>query len=115
MAKSETLRTEQALTPIQFQLIAKSISDPTRYEVLKYIHRTSAVTPSVLAKGLRVSPATISHHLNGLRNASLIDSTRNGRYQYLRPARSGFLSAFLAELEVLNGSDIDEAKEMKRR
>lgn len=49
----------------------KAISDPTRLLILRYLS-DSPLTPSQLAKKLRLRAPTIIHHLSTLRLAGLV-------------------------------------------
>ncbi len=52
----------------------KAISDPTRLRILRYL-MTDSLTPSQLARRLRLRPPTVIHHLQALRAARLVQLT----------------------------------------
>lgn len=82
----------------QFHRIAKALSDPSRFEILKRISARQDETPcSDLADNCVVTKATLSHHLKELTDAGLIDSRRESRFMYLT-ARRDVLDAYLAEV-----------------
>jgi DNA-binding transcriptional ArsR family regulator len=50
----------------------KALADPTRLKILFYLSHES-LTPSELARRLHLRPPTVTHHLNELRLASLVE------------------------------------------
>jgi ArsR family transcriptional regulator len=88
------------LTTQQFQRIARALSDPHRFEMLRKIHATPNMTCSDTCAELPISPATISHHLRDLETAELITVTKDGRYKLLEP-RKDIWQAYLDELKAL--------------
>lgn len=54
----------------------KALSDPTRLHILRYLSDTP-LTPSQLAKKLRLRPPTVTHHLSTLRLAGLVYVSMN--------------------------------------
>lgn len=52
----------------------KAIADPTRMRILRYLS-FGPLTPSELARRLRLRPPTVIHHLNALRLAGLVEIT----------------------------------------
>lgn len=84
----------------QFHRIARALSDPSRFEILKRISssRQEEVPCSDLTDTCGVTKATLSHHLKELTDAGLIDSRRESRFMYLS-ARRDVLSAYLAEMK----------------
>lgn len=50
----------------------KAVADPTRLRILRYLSE-GPLTPSELARRLRLRPPTVIHHLNTLRLAGLIE------------------------------------------
>jgi len=52
----------------------KAISDPTRLRILRYLSN-ERLTPSQLARRLRLRPPTVIHHLQALRMARLVQLT----------------------------------------
>jgi len=56
----------------------KALADPTRLKILRYIAQDPQ-TPSKLAKRLRLRAPTVTHHLNELRLAGLVNMTMEGQ------------------------------------
>ncbi len=52
----------------------KAIADPTRLRILRYLS-IRPQTPTGLARRLRLRPPTVTHHLNALRLAGLVEIT----------------------------------------
>lgn len=55
----------------------KALADPTRLRILHYLNQ-GAVTPSSLARKLRLRAPTVIHHLNTMRLAGLVQVTLTG-------------------------------------
>ncbi|ACK49045.1 putative transcriptional regulator, ArsR family [Methylocella silvestris BL2] len=83
----------------QVLLIARALSDKTRYEILK---RLGAQTDALACVSVRdcmgVNPATLSHHMKELELAGLIDVTREGKFASYT-LRRDTLDAFIAQLQ----------------
>ena len=62
-----------------FSELFKALSDPTRRSILQLL-RSRAMTPSDLLGKLEVSQPTLSHHLDILKRAGLVDSEREGQF-----------------------------------
>ena len=58
--------------------IFKALSDPTRIDFLYYLHEGKKTTKS-LAQILVTSESTVSHHLNILKKAGIVNNIRNGK------------------------------------
>jgi DNA-binding transcriptional ArsR family regulator len=56
-----------------------ALSDPTRRMVVENL-RTQDLTPSELLEKINVSQPTLSHHLDILKRAELIEGTREGQF-----------------------------------
>jgi DNA-binding transcriptional ArsR family regulator len=52
----------------------KAVADPSRLRILRYLS-SGPQTPSELARRLRLRPPTVTHHLNALRLAGLVEIT----------------------------------------
>ena len=62
------------------QAIARALSDPSRYAILKQLAHCSLGTPcSAVRECVEITPATLSHHMKELRLAGLIQEEREGR------------------------------------
>jgi len=59
--------------------IFSALSDPTRRLVLENL-RSQDLTPSELLERIDVSQPTLSHHLDILKRAELIEGTREGQF-----------------------------------
>jgi len=78
----------------------KALADPTRLKILYYLSSES-LTPSEIARKLKLRPPTVTHHLSELRLASLVEFSINHedkRYTIRKQALEsifGNLQAFL--------------------
>jgi len=68
--EQETLVPGEQLPP-DLVLVLKSLADSTRLRILRYL-AGQPLTPTELARRLRLRPPTVSHHLNSLRLAGLV-------------------------------------------
>ncbi len=83
----------------------KALSDPTRLRILRYLER-EPLTPTQLARRLRLRSPTVVHHLKTLRLAGLVQLTL-GEDKQERPyaARSGAVRAAYNSLQGFLGKD----------
>jgi DNA-binding transcriptional ArsR family regulator len=69
--------------PDTLLLVLKALADPTRLKIMRYLNEAS-LTPSEIARRLRLRPPTVTHHLSALRLAGLVhlslDSSGEKRY-----------------------------------
>lgn len=56
----------------------KALADPNRREIIRYLKRES-MTAGEIADKFDISKPSISHHLNILKQAGLIDDERKGQ------------------------------------
>ncbi len=59
----------------------KALNDPTRREILEML-RQGDMTAGEIADAFHFSKPTISHHLDLLRQAGLVESVKQGQYIY---------------------------------
>lgn len=57
----------------------KALNDPTRREILKLL-RSKDLTAGEIAESFNISKPSISHHLEILRNADLVNSVKKGQF-----------------------------------
>jgi len=57
----------------------KALSDPTRREILEFLKDTD-LTPSEILTKMDISQPTLSHHLDVLKKANIIDGAREGQF-----------------------------------
>ncbi len=60
-------------------LVFKAISDPTRRKILKLL-RQGDMTAGEIADHFSISKPSISHHLNILKQADLVQDERKGQF-----------------------------------
>jgi len=100
MADKSNIKTgrTKALSEQQYQLIAKALADPRRFEILKQIGaKSGSLTCSDVLTCQPITAATLSHHLKELEAAGLITLTRKGKFAELAVQR-GVLRAYLDHL-----------------
>ena len=66
---------------IEINLVFKAISDPNRRKILKLL-RKKDMTAGDISDHLSMSKPSISHHLNILKQADLVQDERKGQYIY---------------------------------
>ena len=66
---------------MKFQRTFKALSDPSRREILNLL-KDGPMTAGEIVEHFQVSGATISHHLNMLKESGLILDDRQGKYIY---------------------------------
>jgi DNA-binding transcriptional ArsR family regulator len=62
-----------------FSTLFKALADPTRRRILQLL-KTRDLTPSQILEKIEVSQPTLSHHLDSLRRAQLIEGERDGQF-----------------------------------
>lgn len=85
------------LTQSRMDSIARAISDPRRFAILKRIADCKEVACSALRECQPIAPATMSHHLKELEQAGLIQIRREGKFASLQFERETW-NAYLANL-----------------
>ena len=98
---------------IQFQRIAKALSDPRRFEVLEVIAESgSELSCGAVVERFPVAQATISHHLKELVEAGLVETRSEGQFKYLS-ARSDVLEEYTSELRRRLTPSLNKQKKSK--
>jgi DNA-binding transcriptional ArsR family regulator len=59
----------------------QALSDPTRREILKML-QAKDLTAGEIADHFNISKPSVSHHLNVLKNADLVQDERHGQFIY---------------------------------
>jgi len=59
--------------------VFKALGDPTRTEIV-HLLRQKDMTPSEILERMAISQPTLSHHLDILKRANLIDGQREGQF-----------------------------------
>jgi ArsR family transcriptional regulator, arsenate/arsenite/antimonite-responsive transcriptional repressor len=70
-----------------FQRIAKAISDPRRFDILRRIAGKPELACSSLRDELPITPATLSHHIKELEDAGLIEIRKASKCIYMKLRR----------------------------
>jgi ArsR family transcriptional regulator, arsenate/arsenite/antimonite-responsive transcriptional repressor len=97
---SKSASASVTLSEEQFQSIARALADPHRFAILEQVAAADGMACSLLHEHDMISPATVSHHLKELSEASLIDVKREGRDAYIF-LRRPVLDAYLKRLACL--------------
>lgn len=66
---------------MRLSLVFKALSDETRREILRMLHQGD-LTAGEIAERFSISRPSISHHLNVLKQASLVEDLRKGQNIY---------------------------------
>ena len=71
-----------SLTDRQFHLITRALSDPHRYQIIEKLGQseTNNCPCGDIRDCIPVTPATLSHHMKELENASLVESKKEGKF-----------------------------------
>lgn len=62
-------------------ILFKALNDPTRREILEML-KDGDLTAGEIADKFNISKPSISHHLDLLRQASLVSSVKEGQFMY---------------------------------
>lgn len=84
---------------IRMATVAKALSDPIRLQLVDVLRKHAGrVCVCELVPLFEISQPTLSHHLNKLRRAGIVDSERRGlwAYYYVIPSALQELSAWLS-------------------
>ncbi|MDQ2642855.1 MAG: helix-turn-helix domain-containing protein [Myxococcota bacterium] len=88
---------QPALTPRQFQAVAKAVADPRRMALLESIGKERECPCQKLCSEAGVTKGTVSHHIRELVRAGLIEERREGQYMFYE-VRRDVMAAYAAEL-----------------
>ncbi len=98
-AKPKT--SKASLSAKQLHLVARAVADPRRFEIFQRIAATSpSISCAELLEAVKITPATMSHHLKELESAGLIEAERDGKFMHLSLCRDVW-QAYIAELKKL--------------
>ena len=90
----------EQLTPRGMRAIARVLSDPRRFEILRHIAMNRCAACTDLRASFPISAATLSHHLKELEAANLISLGKRGKFVDVTFERAVW-EAYLAELKKL--------------
>ncbi len=62
--------------------VARALADPTRFRLFREVVTHGEICCRDLTSRLRVTQATVSHHLRILTDAGLVASRRDGQFSY---------------------------------
>lgn len=97
MATRRRSEAQGSLSTREFRAVAKALSDPRRFEILKYIAAERCAACSDLREVFPITAATLSHHLKELESAGLIETNRRGKFVDAAFRRAVW-EAYLADL-----------------
>jgi DNA-binding transcriptional ArsR family regulator len=63
----------------EYTNLFKALSDPTRRKILQFL-KDKDLTPTEILEKMDISQPTLSHHLDILKRANIIDSEREGQF-----------------------------------
>ena len=81
----------------QFNQIAKALSDPQRFALLRKVTEVEELGCKALVAAFPVTQATISHHMKELTTAGLVEGRKEGQCMYFT-ARTDVLEKYLDEV-----------------
>lgn len=64
---------------MELDKLFQALADPTRRKIVQLLKKQDQ-TPSDLLQKIKISQPTLSHHLDILKRANLIDGVREGQY-----------------------------------
>ncbi len=68
----------------QWVRIARALADPTRLSLFRTIAEQGEISCGALAERFPVAQSTVSHHLNVLINAGLVEMRKQGQHHLFR-------------------------------
>ena len=81
----------------------KALADPTRREIIRFL-KDGSMTAGEIAKKFDISKPSISHHLNILKQAGLVDDERKGQNIVYSLNTSVFEDVMRMLLDIFNGN-----------
>jgi DNA-binding transcriptional ArsR family regulator len=116
LAEDRKLRDVAAkqLSAINAESVFRALGDTTRYAIASILARTPT-TSAELARSLKVSKPTITHHVQALRSAGLIAETPSGGSTRLTLSKDTVAALSDAAIEQLFSSKGDLALETTRK
>lgn len=100
------------VVPEDLMRALKALSDPTRLRILRYLSE-QALSPSQLARRLRLRASTVVHHLKVLRLAALVQLNLGPGKDKKYAAREDQISAASHELHAFLGQDLSIETELE--
>jgi rhodanese-related sulfurtransferase len=97
----------------QLARIGKALASPKRLELLDLLCQAER-TVEGLAAETRMSIANTSQHLQVLQGARLVETSKDGRYVFYRPA-DALVSDFFRSFRVLAENRLAEVEQIRRR
>lgn len=91
------------MTDDELVRVAKALSDPTRFGVLREIVAAGELSCGELAERVAVGQPTVSHHVRILAESGLVDTRRSGQHS-LFTARSETLEGYRRALAAAFGT-----------
>ena len=91
------------------QQTLKALADPTRREILKVL-KNGRQSAGEIADHFSISAAAVSRHLSVLKEADLIEDTRDGKYIYYELNATG-LEEILLWISDLKGENDHDPQE----
>jgi ArsR family transcriptional regulator len=88
------------MTNSELHSIARVLSDPRRFEILKCIAAHDCAACADLRSKFPITAATLSHHLKELESCGLIEAARRGKFVDVTFRRAVW-DAYLKELNKL--------------
>ena len=84
--------------------LLKTLADPTRLRILRYLSQDE-LSPSELARRLRLRAPTVTHHLNALRSAGLVSLTLEAHKENNYRARLDAIAAAAPQIRAFLESE----------
>jgi len=95
----------------QLTQIARALADPMRLSLFRTIAEHGELSCGELAERFPIAQSTVSHHLNVLMNAGLVEMRKHGQHHLFRVRREPLQTFCQQILQVLAQSSSDETLE----